>query len=174
MAASHIEYPIMIFFLWFFFKLYFMTILVIMTQLNINKHLTNQGKYFSKISIYILYKQGEKFNNLGSQTNVLDMSNPEMLWIRLCTRNQRPIIHTDRRDEGFVLLVGFFFIENLWLRWLCYCISQFYWMKETSNGSWCIGIKGEMSGTVCVTFTWDIYIYQLFIAFVCFVVCSLL
>ena len=46
----------------------------------------------------------------------------------------------------------------------------------TSNGSWCIGIKGEMSGTVCVTFTWDIYIYiyELFIAFVCFVVCSLL
>ena len=31
--------------------------------------------------------------------------------------------------------------------------------KMTSNGSWCIGIKGEMSGTVCVTFTWDIYIY---------------
>ena len=31
--------------------------------------------------------------------------------------------------------------------------------KTTSNGSWCIGIKGEMSGTVCVTFTWDIYIY---------------
>ena len=29
----------------------------------------------------------------------------------------------------------------------------------TSNGSWCIGIKGEMSGTVCVTFTRDIYIY---------------
>ena len=32
--------------------------------------------------------------------------------------------------------------------------------KCTSNGSWCIGIKGEMSGTVCVTFTWDIYIYM--------------
>ena len=32
--------------------------------------------------------------------------------------------------------------------------------KDTSNGSWCIGIKGEMSGTVCVTFTWDIYIYM--------------
>ena len=31
--------------------------------------------------------------------------------------------------------------------------------EVTSNGSWCIGIKGEMSGTVCVTFTWDIYIY---------------
>ena len=30
----------------------------------------------------------------------------------------------------------------------------------TSNGSWCIGIKGEMSGTVCVTFTWDMYIYM--------------
>ena len=30
---------------------------------------------------------------------------------------------------------------------------------ETSNGSWCMGVKGEMSGTVCVTFTWDIYIY---------------
>ena len=44
----------------------------------------------------------------------------------------------------------------------------------TSNGSWCMGIKGEMSGTVCVTFTWYMYIYELFIAFVCFVVCSLL
>ena len=32
--------------------------------------------------------------------------------------------------------------------------------KKPSNGSWCIGIKGEMSGTVCVTFTWDIYIYM--------------
>ena len=31
---------------------------------------------------------------------------------------------------------------------------------QTSNGFWCIGIKGEMSGTVCVTFTWDIYIYM--------------
>ena len=28
---------------------------------------------------------------------------------------------------------------------------------NTSNGSWCMGIKGEMSGTVCVTFTWDMY-----------------
>ena len=52
--------------------------------------------------------------------------------------------------------------------------TSWHHMKQTSNGSWCIGIKGEMSGTVCVTFTWDIYIYELFIAFVCFVVCSLL
>ena len=37
--------------------------------------------------------------------------------------------------------------------WLCMAIQM-----STSNGSWCIGIKGEMSGTVCVTFTWDIYI----------------
>ena len=47
-------------------------------------------------------------------------------------------------------------------------------LTHTSNGSWCMGIKGEMSGTVCVTFTWYMYIYELFIAFVCFVVCSLL
>ena len=50
----------------------------------------------------------------------------------------------------------------LWLSYLHSMISyiskmtSLYW---TSNGSWCIGIKGEMSGTVCVTFTWDIYIY---------------
>ena len=44
----------------------------------------------------------------------------------------------------------------------------------TSNGSWCMGIKGEMYGRVYVTFAWDMYIYELFIAFVCFVVCSLL
>ena len=31
--------------------------------------------------------------------------------------------------------------------------------RDTSNGSWCMGIKSEMSGTVCVTFTWDMYIY---------------
>ena len=58
-------------------------------------------------------------------------------------------------------------------------LNEIIWsIKLTSNGSWCMGIKGEMSGTVCVTFTWDmyiyIYIYELFIAFVCFVVCSLL
>ena len=31
--------------------------------------------------------------------------------------------------------------------------------SQTSNGSWCMGIKGEMSGTVCVTFTWYMYIW---------------
>ena len=40
--------------------------------------------------------------------------------------------------------------------------------RKTSNGSWCMGNKGEMSGTVCVAFTWDMYIYELFIAFVSF------
>ena len=34
----------------------------------------------------------------------------------------------------------------------------------TSNGSWCMGIKGEMSGTVCVTLRY-VYIYD-FLAFV--------
>ena len=41
----------------------------------------------------------------------------------------------------------------------------------TSNGSWCIGIKGEMSGTVCVTFTWDIYIYIWVVYSFCFFCC---
>ena len=35
-----------------------------------------------------------------------------------------------------------------------------YNIIETSNGSWCMGIKGEMSATVCDTFTWDMYIYM--------------
>ena len=39
------------------------------------------------------------------------------------------------------------------------CAFKLHTAAETSNGSWCIGIKGEMSGTVCVTFTRDIYIY---------------
>ena len=61
-------------------------------------------------------------------------------------------------------------IDEEWNGWKC-CNSKYIASKSwTSNGSWCIGIKGEMSGTVCVTFTWDIYIYELFIAFVCFVV----
>ena len=55
----------------------------------------------------------------------------------------------------------------------CVCCSGVI-HNRTSNGSWCMCIKGEMSGTVCVTFTWYMYIYELFIAFVCFVVCSLL
>ena len=41
-----------------------------------------------------------------------------------------------------------------------FCPVLFAHIRQTSNGSWCIGIKGEMSGTVCVTFTWDIYIYM--------------
>ena len=45
--------------------------------------------------------------------------------------------------------------------------------EETSNGSWCMGIKGEMSGTVCGTFTWDMYIYiYIWIVYsVCFFCC---
>ena len=34
------------------------------------------------------------------------------------------------------------------------------YLINTNNGSWCMGIKGEMSGTVCVTLTWDMYIYM--------------
>ena len=43
--------------------------------------------------------------------------------------------------------------------------------KKTSNGSWCMGIKGEMSGTVCVTFTWDMYIYIWVVYRLCFFCC---
>ena len=35
-------------------------------------------------------------------------------------------------------------------------------IKFGSNGSWCMGIEGEMSGTVCVTFTWDMYIWVVY------------
>ena len=47
-------------------------------------------------------------------------------------------------------------------RWLDYRrINALLGLNELpSNGSWCMGIKGEMSGTVCVTFTWDMYIYM--------------
>ena len=41
----------------------------------------------------------------------------------------------------------------------------------TSNGSWCMGINGEMSGTVCVTFTWDMYIYIWVVYSLCFFCC---
>ena len=44
-------------------------------------------------------------------------------------------------------------------------------MTESSNGSWCMGIKGEMSGTVCVTFTWDMYIYIWVVYNLCFFCC---
>ena len=37
------------------------------------------------------------------------------------------------------------------------CLASMPW--ATGNGSWCMGIKGEMSGTVFVTFTWDMYIW---------------
>ena len=44
-------------------------------------------------------------------------------------------------------------------------------ITNTSNGSWCMGIKGEMSGTVCVTFTWDMYIYIWVVYSLCFFCC---
>ena len=66
-----------------------------------------------------------------------------------------------------IIMTGYYFtVNNL--------VKSLQYGAVTSNGSWCMGIKGEMSGTVCVTFTWYMYIYELFIAFVCFVVCSLL
>ena len=40
------------------------------------------------------------------------------------------------------------------------CLASTPW--ATSNGPWCMGIKGEMSGTVCVTFTWDMYIWVVY------------
>ena len=43
--------------------------------------------------------------------------------------------------------------------------------EAPSNGSWCMGIKGEMSGTVCVTFTWDMYIYIWVVYSLCFFCC---
>ena len=43
--------------------------------------------------------------------------------------------------------------------------------SSTSNGSWCMGIKGEMSGTVCVIFTWDMYIYIWVVYSLCFFCC---
>ena len=66
-----------------------------------------------------------------------------------------------------------FFLVETFLTWSA-TMPPTAALLQTSNGSWCMGIKGEMSGTVCVTFTWYMYIYELFIAFVCFVVCSLL
>ena len=44
----------------------------------------------------------------------------------------------------------------------------------TSNGSWCMGIKGEMSGMVYVTFTWDMYIYIWVVYSLCFFCCLLI
>ena len=43
--------------------------------------------------------------------------------------------------------------------------------REPSNRSWCMGIKGEMSGTVCVIFTWDMYIYIWVVYSLCFFCC---
>ena len=66
--------------------------------------------------------------------------------------------------ESIYLLTGSVFVYNIMEK----RVNGFSWnfyetsgtTQETSNGSWCMGIKGEMSGTVCVTFTWDMYIYM--------------
>ena len=50
-------------------------------------------------------------------------------------------------------------------------IQKFPCHGVTSNGSWCMGIKGEMSGTVCVTFSWDMYIYIWVVYSLCFFCC---
>ena len=53
--------------------------------------------------------------------------------------------------------------------WRCWKLPSI--SPVTSNGSWCMGIKGEMSGTVCVTFTWDMYIYIWVVYSLCFFCC---
>ena len=52
-----------------------------------------------------------------------------------------------------------------------YIITWHVTTLGTSNGSWRMGIKGEMSGTVCVTFTWDMYIYIWVVYSLCFFCC---
>ena len=52
------------------------------------------------------------------------------------------------------LLQSVLLLSVVWCRYQCHASNGL-----TSNGSWCMSIKGEMSGTVCVTFTWDMYIY---------------
>ena len=51
------------------------------------------------------------------------------------------------------------------------CEGRMAWLSITSNGSWCMGIKGDMSGTVCVTFKWDTYIYIWVVYSLCFFCC---
>ena len=49
-------------------------------------------------------------------------------------------------------------------------LYNFSWQHSlTSNGSWCMGIKGE--STVCVTFTWDMYIYICVVYSLCLFFC---
>ena len=68
-------------------------------------------------------------------------------------RPQGTLIYTFAKSSQLGLRLDRFGLGWLFRTW------RFITIKTTSNGSWCIGIKGEMSGTVCVTFTWDIYIY---------------
>ena len=63
----------------------------------------------------------------------------------------------------------FFLNENVWIS--IKISLKFVPKGATSNGSWCMGIKGEMSGTVCVTFTWDMYIYIWVVYSLCFFCC---
>ena len=64
-------------------------------------------------------------------------------------------------------------IPSQWIKWFIRALPWrwFQLMNHTSNGSWCMGIKGEMSGTVCVTFTWDMYIYIWVVYSLCFFCC---
>ena len=45
-------------------------------------------------------------------------------------------------------------------------------MEQATGLAWCMGIKGEMSGTVCVTFTWDTYMYMWVVYSFCLFCCS--
>ena len=55
--------------------------------------------------------------------------------------------------------LGWPWFEMPWWSYHVTVMKSWHENCSTSNGSWCMGIKGEMSGTVCVTFTWYMYIY---------------
>ena len=70
-----------------------------------------------------------------------------------------------------VIIMLKFFVHNT-NTILSYQVQNFVAITVlTSNGSWCMGIKGEMSGTVCVRFTWDMYIYIWVVYSLCFFCC---
>ena len=83
--------------------------------------------------------KSQKLPNIEKSRKVI-----ECIWLKKCSQALRP----NKR----ILITRLCFVP-VWLYQPIYL---------TSNGSWCMGIKGEMSGPVCVTFIWYMYIWVVY------------
>ena len=79
----------------------------------------------------------------------LNMTLHNTMYITICTHQRTRVLWTQKMVSVVVV------VKPLSTQWNADSSLTNVWKpSQSSNGSWCMGIKGEMSRTVCVILIW--------------------